>query len=78
MVNITNEFTYSQSDPQLEYIDDIFEGSNAGPHENASPKNKPRENTGNHRNLTKRTSELHERAISSKKRSHCHLFLKRM
>jgi len=26
----------------------------------------------------KRTSELHERAINSKKRSHCNLFLRRM
>jgi len=32
----------------------------------------------NDRNLTKRTSELHERAVNSKKRSHCHLFLRRI
>jgi len=29
-------------------------------------------------NLTKRTSELHKRAINYKKRSHGHLFLRRM
>jgi len=32
----------------------------------------------NHGNFTKRTSELQERAINSKKRSHCHLSSSRM
>jgi len=39
--------------------------------------NKPTKNARNLGNLTKRTSELHERAINSRKRSHCHLFQRR-
>jgi len=39
------------------------------------PKNKPDKNARNHENLTKRASELRERAINSKKRLQCHLFL---
>jgi len=42
------------------------------------PKNKPTKKARTHGNLTKKTSELHERAINSKKRSHCNLFLRRM
>jgi len=42
------------------------------------PKNKPAKNARNNGNLTRRTSELHERAINSKKRPHCHLFLRRI
>ena len=38
------------------------------------PKNKPTKNARKNGNLRKRTSELRERAINSKKRSHCHLF----
>jgi len=41
-------------------------------------KNKSTKNASNHGNLTKTTSELHERAINSTKRSQCHLFLRRM
>ena len=41
-------------------------------------KNKPTKNAWNLGNLTKRTSELHERAVNSKKRSHCHLSQRRM
>jgi len=43
-----------------------------------SEKQTDKKNVRNHNNLTKRTSELHERAINSKKRSQCHLFLRRM
>jgi len=43
------------------------------------PKRKPiKKNSRNHGNLTKRTSELHERAINCKKRSHWLWFLRRM
>ena len=42
------------------------------------PKNKPTKNARNHGNLTKRTSELHGKAINSKKKSHCHLLLTRL
>jgi len=42
------------------------------------PKNKPTINARNHGNLTKRTSELHEIAINSKKRLQCYLFFRRM
>ena len=42
------------------------------------PKNKPPKNARNHGNLTKRTSQLHERAINSKKTSLCHLLFRRM
>jgi len=42
------------------------------------PKNKPTKNARNRGNVTKRTSELHERAINSKKRSQCNLFFRRM
>ena len=42
------------------------------------PKNKPTENARTHGYLPKRASELHERAINSKKRSQCHLFFRRM
>jgi len=41
-------------------------------------KNKPAENATNHANLTKGTSELRERTIRFKKRSHIHLLLIRM
>jgi len=39
--------------------------------------NKPTKNARNLGNLTERTSELHDRAINSKKRLHCHLFQRR-
>ena len=42
------------------------------------PKNKPAKNARNGGNWTKRTSERHERALISKKRSLSHLFLRRM
>ena len=42
------------------------------------PKKKPTENARNHGNITKRTSELRESAINSKKRSQCHLIFRRM
>jgi len=42
------------------------------------PKNKLTKNARNHGNLTKRTSQLHERTINSKKISHCHLSQRRM
>jgi len=42
------------------------------------PKNRLTKNARYLGNLTKRTSELHERAIHSKKRSHCHLSQRRM
>ena len=50
------------------------------PHENVylHPQNKPTKNAKNHGNFTKRTSELHERAINSKKRSQCHLLFRGM
>jgi len=41
------------------------------------PKNKPTKHARNHGNLMKRISKLHERAINSKKRSHCYLFLRK-
>jgi len=42
-------------------------------HENVSTRKiKLQRNARNHGNLTKATCELHERAINSKKRSHCH------
>jgi len=40
------------------------------------PKNKPTKNDRNRGNSTKRTSEPHERAINSKKKSQCHLFFR--
>ena len=53
-----------------------FWGRNTVPHENVYvPKNKPNKNARNHGNLTMRTSELHERAINSKKRLQCYYFL---
>jgi len=55
----------------------MFEGSNTVPHENVYiRKNKPAKNFRNHGSLTGRISEVHERAINSKKKSHCHLVLK--
>jgi len=42
------------------------------------PKIKPTKNARNHGNLTKRTSELRERTINSKKRSQCHLSFRRI
>ena len=45
---------------------------------NIYPKIKPDKNARNTGNLTKKTSELHERGIHSKKKSHCHLFLRRI
>jgi len=42
------------------------------------PKKKPTENARNYGNVTKRTSELRESAITSKERSHCHLIFGRM
>jgi len=41
-------------------------------------KNKPTKNVRNLGNLTKRTSEVQERAIDSKKRLHCYLFQRRI
>jgi len=41
-------------------------------------KNEPITNARNHGNLTKRTSELYERAINCKKRLQCHLLFRRM
>jgi len=38
---------------------------------------KPIKNARNRGKLTKKTSEPHERAINSKKRSQCHLFFRR-
>ena len=42
------------------------------------PKSEPIKNARNHGNLPKRTSELHEKAKNSKKRSQCRLFFRRM
>jgi len=43
------------------------------PHENVSTRKiNLQRNARNHGYLTKTTCELHERAINSKKRSHCH------
>jgi len=47
-------------------LDDAFESGNTVPHECMHPKNK--KNARNRGNLLKRTSELHETAINSKKR----------
>jgi len=47
----------------------IFEGGNTVPHENIYiPKINLQKTLEKHGNLTKRTSERHERAINSKKR----------
>jgi len=72
---IKMEFTYRLSDRQL---DDIFERGNTVPHEHAYTQRETTKNARNHGNLTKRTSELRERAINSKKRSQCHLSFRRM
>jgi len=41
-------------------------------------KTKTTKDARNHGNLTKRTSELHKRAINPKKISQCYLFFRRM
>jgi len=75
VVTMTKEFAYS-SDRQL---DDISQSGNTVLHENVYiRKINPRKNTINPGNFTKRSSELQERVINSKKRSHCHLFFGRM
>jgi len=73
-VTLTKEFTSSSSDRQLE---DISEGGNTVLHENVYIQINLK-NARNLGNWTKRTSELHERAINAKKRSYCHLFQRRM
>jgi len=57
----------------------MVEGSNTVPHENVYiRKNKPTKNVRNHGNLKKIISEIHERAMNSKKKSHCNLVLRRI
>jgi len=74
VVTITKELTYSSPDRQLA---DISEGSNTDLHEYAYFRKINLQKTLEISEI-QRTSELHERTINSKKRSHCHLFQRRM
>ena len=59
-INLQKLFTYRQ-------LDDIFKGGNTVPHENVYIRKINLQKTLEIGNFTKRTSELHERAINSKK-----------
>jgi len=69
-ITIKKEFTYRQSDRQL---DNSFERGNTVLHEHVHIKK-----TQKSRKFNERTSELCERAINSKTRSQCHLSFRRM